>query len=172
MAGTNSTTGFVYFIDTADGLYVKIGHSIDVYKRLKQLKVCHPSVLEVRGYVRGGVCIERMLHYRFREERGQGEWFVRTDRLDAFINSLIADHVDGEVHPYEVEDEPIPPVYPDSPKYYRIEEAARLLRISDFSLYSAVRSGRIDSKRERIRDGRMSFVIPSSAVREELIKQL
>lgn len=50
--GKNGKQGRVYFIETHDGAFVKIGYSIDVPKRLDQLGVMMPG-LRLLGYVPG-----------------------------------------------------------------------------------------------------------------------
>lgn len=77
-------TGCVYFIDTIDGLYVKIGFSYNVRKRLRSLQGGSPKLLELRGWVPGNRTSERKLHKMFATDRFSGEWFIRTDRMDEF----------------------------------------------------------------------------------------
>lgn len=78
----------VYFIDTADGRFVKIGYSRNISTRFSDLKVSSPHPLTLRGWVYGGRKLESALHTRFRYLRSNGEWFKRTAAFDEYVESL------------------------------------------------------------------------------------
>lgn len=82
--------GQIYFIETEDGNFIKIGFSKQVIVRLSQLGTLRPGHFSLRvvGSMPGSIAIEKWLHERFAEERDNGEWFKRTPRLSAFIDSI------------------------------------------------------------------------------------
>lgn len=78
-------TSYVYFI--ADGALVKIGTSMNPYKRLKQLQTGASTKLRMVAVVPGGVARERRFHERFKGRRVRGEWFQLTE--DALKNITV-----------------------------------------------------------------------------------
>ena len=63
--------GFVYFFETNDGAFIKIGCSSDVARRLKQLGLKMPG-LRVLGYIPGTFATERWIHAKFAKYRSPG----------------------------------------------------------------------------------------------------
>src|SRR5262245_24464437 len=82
--------GLIYFLETEDRQFIKIGFSTQWTIRLSQLGPLRPGnfALKVLGSIPGSIAIERWLHKRFAEERDNGEWFKRSSRLSAFIDSI------------------------------------------------------------------------------------
>jgi hypothetical protein len=74
----------IYFIQDADGL-IKIGTTIRLSQRLKQLNSERKQELKVLGVVDGSYADEAVLHLRFAHSRVLGEWFQPTDELNDFI---------------------------------------------------------------------------------------
>jgi hypothetical protein len=81
---------WVYFIGEhlKRGAFVKIGTSINVDKRLKQLQAYSPVRLQVLGKVAGGSELEGVYHLRWQRFRAHGEWFRLTPRMIAEIERL------------------------------------------------------------------------------------
>ncbi len=79
---------FVYFIDTEDGRYVKIGLTRRLTVRLSTIQIGHPGRLTVRGCLVGDRAKERQLHQEFATSHVRGEWFKRTPELDLAIEAL------------------------------------------------------------------------------------
>lgn len=79
--------GCVYFIETWDGAFVKIGFSTNVPRRYEQIGVLLPR-LRLIGHIPASRATEGWLHYKFRGLRDRGEWFRRTEELRAFIAML------------------------------------------------------------------------------------
>jgi len=80
---------YVYFVGHEDA--VKIGHSVDPYKRIKSIQNGSPKPVEVFATVwcdEDATFIERELHIRFNASRLKGEWFKHTPELDFIINYL------------------------------------------------------------------------------------
>ncbi len=96
-------TGYIYFIDTADGQFVKIGYSVNVKRRLSELQVSSPCRLTLRGVVPGNREYEKGIHDIFSDQHVSGEWFRRVDWMDDVINDLdltgIQDNVDNNTRP-------------------------------------------------------------------------
>jgi hypothetical protein len=82
--------GYVYFIETEGGEYVKIGYSKRLYRRISQLGTLRPGnfALRIIGVMPGTVQTERWLHSKFSDTRENGEWFRNTPTLRAFIQAL------------------------------------------------------------------------------------
>ena len=74
----------VYFVETADKELVKIGHTKDIEKRIKELRHWGPT-LRLIGYVDGGLETEQAIHARWGGLRTKGEWFRQSDELRKYI---------------------------------------------------------------------------------------
>jgi Meiotically up-regulated gene 113 len=87
---TPKEEGFVYFIETTDGAFVKIGYSRAPQTRLSQLGTLRPGNFAIRiiGYLPGTRRTESWLHAKFAEDRDSGEWFRSNDQLRAFIAAV------------------------------------------------------------------------------------
>ena len=88
--GRSPAKGWVYFIESGDGQFVKIGFSRQVMVRMSQLGTLRPGnfSLNLLGSLPGSIDIEKWIHHRFAEDRDNGEWFRQSERLSAFIASL------------------------------------------------------------------------------------
>jgi hypothetical protein len=64
---------YVYFI-TGGGL-TKIGVSIEVESRMKNLQAGSPVPLTLVGTIRGSWRTEKLIHHLYKEYRVHGEWF-------------------------------------------------------------------------------------------------
>ena len=85
MGGTHGPV--VYFADA--GARIKIGFSTNLRNRLRQLSLQEKDVVLL---LQGGLTLEQALHGMFKKERiDSTEWFVKSDRLMAFIQSKQAD---------------------------------------------------------------------------------
>jgi hypothetical protein len=84
--------GYVYFIKSTNGAYVKIGFST-VENRLRELDASLGS-LELLGYFPGTRRTEQWLHAKFRVDRKNGEWFRLSPSIREFIRhmGLIGSH--------------------------------------------------------------------------------
>lgn len=76
----------IYFIRSRTGR-IKIGTTIRLSQRLKQLAAEHGQGLEVLAVIDGSHEAERCLHGRFAHLRSVGEWFEPGDDLLGFIVS-------------------------------------------------------------------------------------
>ncbi len=76
----------VYFV--AGGELIKIGTTIDLETRLKDLQNMSATAIAFLSSMPGGYKEERELHVRFAHLRAHGEWFRRGDDLLAFIDSI------------------------------------------------------------------------------------
>lgn len=80
----------IYFVQTADNQYVKIGYATDVQKRLGSLQTGSPQPLKLIGTQPGDQPVERKLHERFHHLRRQGEWFETAPALVEYIAQAAA----------------------------------------------------------------------------------
>ena len=77
-------SGMVYFV-RAPGHGIKIGFSLNVAERIKDIQGCCPIPLLLVGTLHGGLALERLMRERFVEHRLHGEWFherILPDVLD------------------------------------------------------------------------------------------
>lgn len=83
-------TGVVYFIETKDREFVKIGYSTQAYRRLWQLGTLRPGnyALRLIGWLPGTLETERWLHEKFAADRDRGEWFRSSPPLRQFIETM------------------------------------------------------------------------------------
>lgn len=80
--------GYVYLLQC--GAQYKIGFSNKPRKRLKQLRTGSPYPVFLIHSIKTEFyqMVEKQLHHKFREKRGEGEWFRLTDEDVAYIRSL------------------------------------------------------------------------------------
>ena len=81
----------VYFISDDLGR-IKIGHSISVHDRLRELQTASAGKLKVVGLCHGGRYEESILHQRFDHYRLNGEWFCAGPDLLDFIEKNCFSH--------------------------------------------------------------------------------
>lgn len=74
----------IYFVQTADNQFVKIGKADDVAKRLSGLQTGAAQKLKLLATMPGGHEEERAIHQRFDHLRTQGEWFYSTPEIVTF----------------------------------------------------------------------------------------
>jgi len=80
----------VYFVgsELRVGKFMKVGTTINVPKRLKQLQAYSPVVLRVFATIEGGSELEGAYHLRWQRFRAHGEWFRLTAGMIAEITRL------------------------------------------------------------------------------------
>lgn len=76
----------VYFMQA--GELVKIGTTTDLPKRISALRLASPVELKVIATIPGNAKKEAELHKRFAAYRKHGEWFVFSDEIKSFVESL------------------------------------------------------------------------------------
>ena len=76
----------IYFVGAERGP-VKIGRSISLVRRIRELQVGHPGLLHVWAIVPGNNLDEAIYHHRFAKDRVWGEWFARSDDMQEFLDS-------------------------------------------------------------------------------------
>lgn len=76
----------VYFI--RNGNYIKIGVSVDPWKRLSSLQTGNPEPLEMLAIMPGSQDVESALHRSFGKHMKRGEWFETNTPLLAFIDII------------------------------------------------------------------------------------
>jgi hypothetical protein len=77
---------YVYFIQGVNGGPIKIGHSANPQRRLKDLRTSQP--LRILATMMGGRKKENELHRLFSSSRTHGEWFEPTRELLSFIDEV------------------------------------------------------------------------------------
>lgn len=84
----------VYFIRHEN--YIKIGKSIDPWKRLASLQTAHHDTLEMLAIMPGNEELEYGLHRAFGQYMERGEWFQVNEQLLAFIEVVKATFPDAQ----------------------------------------------------------------------------
>lgn len=79
--------GYVYFIETHDSFYVKIGFSASLARRLAMFTTVMPG-LRFIGCIPGTFADEQRFHSLFPSLRDVGEWFRNSPDLINFIGTL------------------------------------------------------------------------------------
>jgi hypothetical protein len=79
----------VYFIAAGDTA-VKIGTTTNLQRRMVDLGTSSHVPLQVLAYVPGGPVLEAFFHSKLRKHRTRGEWFARTEEINALIEELAA----------------------------------------------------------------------------------
>lgn len=79
----------VYFIGNEKGTHVKIGSTLSLERRIKELQTGTHEKLTVLGFMRGDEVTEKAIHSAFRHMRVPGtEWFHQTGTLKTFIDGM------------------------------------------------------------------------------------
>ena len=76
----------VYFVQAKESRLIKIGTSVNVRGRLRELSGASPEELELLVDIRGDREVETRIHERFAKYRKHGEWFEPGAELLEFIN--------------------------------------------------------------------------------------
>lgn len=63
----------------AAGRRVKIGHTTDLPRRMREIQVACPDPIVCLGSAAGGGSLEKALHRQFGHARVHGEWFELND---------------------------------------------------------------------------------------------
>jgi hypothetical protein len=82
-------TGFVYFIRAGKTAKVKIGWTLDPYKRQADLQTACPHRLHLIGYIPGSRIVEHDWHAEWHRLREVGEWFHLDNDLRHAINARL-----------------------------------------------------------------------------------
>jgi hypothetical protein len=77
----------VYFIDAIGGNRIKIGRTMRLSARLRNLQAMSPLELRVIHSLSGSHDLERALHIQFKEHRLHGEWFA-AEPVRNYLTSL------------------------------------------------------------------------------------
>lgn len=86
--------GVVYFIGMeGDHSAVKIGFAAEIESRLSSLQTSSHHKLTVLATIKGTAKLEKALHRKFAADRIRGEWFYRTEAIEAFIKSDAIDKI-------------------------------------------------------------------------------
>lgn len=76
----------IYFVQAEGGGLIKIGTSVCLTERLRQLELIHGDGLSVLAVMPGSFDVERTLHDRFAHLWEGGEWFRDNGELTEFIS--------------------------------------------------------------------------------------
>lgn len=80
-----SPTGHIYFIQSQGNCAIKIGFTLDVERRARELQTGSPESLEIVGAMPGTVRDEKALHRHFHADHIRGEWFEASAALIDYI---------------------------------------------------------------------------------------
>lgn len=96
--GNPDIKNYIYFMYAKDANRVKIGRTLDIEERFKNIQAMSPIKLEVIKIIQLHVNYEDMLHEFFKEDRLHGEWFNFSDDIKAFIEMVDKKGVDGVIN--------------------------------------------------------------------------
>lgn len=74
----------IYFIQTADNRFIKIGKADDPAKRIASIQTSLPQRIKLIATIPGGHEQEKALHHRFASLRTRGEWFHAAPQIIEF----------------------------------------------------------------------------------------
>jgi hypothetical protein len=80
----------VYFAELEGGP-IKVGHTVDLDRRLAEIQLCSPGKVNLIGAVEGDRRTEAYFHRRFAEHRAFGEWYQRHCDVSEYINRVVSD---------------------------------------------------------------------------------
>jgi Meiotically Up-regulated Gene 113 (MUG113) protein len=83
----HESMGSVYFILDAEADHIKIGHSRDPWKRLKQLQTGSAGKLTLVGVIAGAPSIEKRMHFEHRDANVHREWFSHGAAAVRWLNT-------------------------------------------------------------------------------------
>ena len=87
--GAMEKGGCVYFVETSEGQFVKIGFTKSLRSRIRQLEgTLRPTPIRFLGYIPGSIETEAFFQRRFAAQRERGEWFRDSTGLRGFIATL------------------------------------------------------------------------------------
>lgn len=158
MTDTRNKPKYVYVIGAPESTTVKIGITVDLDDRLRQIQSMCPVKVAVLWATPGSGALERALHRRFTQQRSHGEWFVFDDDPVGQIREAIADGLDAVIEQAvqpedEVQQEPAESSLPAKQRmildglrrcyprtYFAIHEAASQLGYEINSMRDALES--------------------------------
>jgi len=79
---------WVYFIASLETKKVKIGHTIDIDKRIKAMITGSPTKLYIMAKFRGEPADEKFLHIKLKKHKSHLEWFYLNDDVLKVIEIL------------------------------------------------------------------------------------
>lgn len=124
----------IYFVESSDGLRVKIGTTIRLSVRIKQLRAKYGEGLKIVAVTEGSFVEESKLHAGFADLRLEGEWFL----FESPIRDFVRDHADAWDGTDEVPLVYMPGVSIDPEVHERATKAASLMGMSLADYASAV----------------------------------
>ena len=80
----------VYFAALESGP-IKIGHTVDLERRLAEIQLCSPGKVNLIGSVDGDRRTEAYFHRRFASHRAFGEWYQPHTEVSSYIDRVICD---------------------------------------------------------------------------------
>jgi hypothetical protein len=83
---TVGVQGYIYFFETEDSQYVKIGYASKVSRRMAQISTLVP--MRMIGYFPGSYATESWLHQKFAGDWHTGEWFRSSSELREFVQMM------------------------------------------------------------------------------------
>jgi hypothetical protein len=83
-----STPTWIYFLETEDGRFIKIGRSADVIQRLYALQVANPGLKLLGVLPETGTMSESHIHEQFAADHHEGEWFHNSPSIATYIKRL------------------------------------------------------------------------------------
>jgi hypothetical protein len=118
----------IYFVQAGGAGPIKIGISVDLAARLRQLQDNNHERLRLLRSIKGTDAQEKLIHRRFSHLRVRGEWFRSEPELLSFIDQ-VTDFL-GEQNPAGASPEINPPAVANNLAKKLSSEAVRYIRRS------------------------------------------
>lgn len=100
--------GFVYFIETEDRRFIKIGYSIDPSSRIAEHRAFASDrfgvEIQMVGLIPGTLATEQWLHVQFRRHRVKNEWYDAAPIREAFSRLALLAPPQARPHPLTVKE--------------------------------------------------------------------
>jgi hypothetical protein len=141
----------IYFIQAAtSGGPIKIGVTIDLKRRLKQIEKQTGWKLFVLGVMDGSYTEERILHHKFATDYIESEWFNESTEIREFIDAECmpwdesATETKREIWAVRLEF--------DSADHERLERVAKLLKLSKAGFARMAVMDRVREEEARVKE--------------------
>lgn len=77
----------VYFAQADDGP-IKVGHTVNLERRLEQIQTCAPAAIRLVATVAGDRRTEAYFHHRLTKHRAYGEWYFPVPDVVGVVKSV------------------------------------------------------------------------------------
>ena len=124
----------IYFIQRRSDNLIKIGISTNLPLRMTSLKQKH-GPMNLLGVITGGVVREKVLHWCFKSDRIEGEFFAPSDELSGLIKEY-AHKPSGYIKPSLQRSCVV-----ETEQHYTISQVTSIVKVSRQTVYNWIEDG-------------------------------